>query len=443
MSSLLEEARRLHTAGDHAAALERFVQALYDHGLSAEQQAEMRRLFPPPPPLLQRLEDYETRLNDDDPKLRHKAAKELSRLALGELSNTALHFLRHGETTSLLIRHLDNPDPVVQENMVIALAMCAQRYLPDQRAVEPLLRQLQAKSVNARCWAIRGLACLSEQGVEPILALIDDKNERVRNIALEELSTMLQGGGSTHRAPIGPAGRRHIRDAMLRFDRKRSANDRATAAWLLAQTAEPEDLPALEAWKKKDGSQAVKKFLQEGIDRLQAEPAAPAELPSPPEPKSKPAKQAASKKQPASKKPIKTHKPAKASKAKKSPAASPEPSSVDVQDAVFAPCRFFENSDGGPHSLIFTDFDPYADLFGEAGYDAGGYAWHGVLEALVRLNAPLLKKHLSYDPEASMLVVVSPRREALEQAAALIREACANPDLLRQAIKQANPRLMD
>ena len=41
-----------------------------------------------------------------------------------------------------------------------------------------------------------------------------------------------------------------------------------------------------------------------------------------------------------------------------------------------------------------------------------------------------------------MLVVLSPDRDALKQVAALIREAIADPELLKRAIEKADPDLM-
>ena len=107
----------------------------------------------------------------------------------------------------------------------------------------------------------------------------------------------------------------------------------------------------------------------------------------------------------------------------------------------FAPFRFGKHED--TYSLAFSDFDPTAEVFEERGQEGGGYGWHGVVEALVRLRAPKLKKKLRYDPEASMFVVLSKDREALKQVAGLMREALADPALLRQAIENADPDLMD
>ena len=108
----------------------------------------------------------------------------------------------------------------------------------------------------------------------------------------------------------------------------------------------------------------------------------------------------------------------------------------------FAPCLIGEQ-EGGTYSLMFTDFDASAATFEEMGQEGGGYGWHGAVEALVRLKAPHLAKTLTYDPEGSMFVALSKDRHALEAVAGLIRRAIADPQLLREAIENADPGLMD
>lgn len=113
-----------------------------------------------------------------------------------------------------------------------------------------------------------------------------------------------------------------------------------------------------------------------------------------------------------------------------------------MADDTYAPCRFHEHE--GSFSLTFDAFDTNgADAaFEEAGFDGGGYAWEGVVRALVQMHAPKLKK-LSYDPESSMFCVVSKDREAIEQVAALIQRVLADPAQLRDAIAHADPDIME
>lgn len=109
----------------------------------------------------------------------------------------------------------------------------------------------------------------------------------------------------------------------------------------------------------------------------------------------------------------------------------------------FAPCVLHDHE--GSFSLTFAAFDANgADtVFEEAGFDGGGYGWEGVVRALVQMKAPKLKKKLSYDPEASMFCAVSKDRDALVQVADLIRNAVGDSALLREAIANADPDIME
>jgi hypothetical protein len=112
-----------------------------------------------------------------------------------------------------------------------------------------------------------------------------------------------------------------------------------------------------------------------------------------------------------------------------------------TNDDEFAPLQLLETQ-GGSYSLMLTEFDEWEGTFEEMGQEAGGYAWHGVADALVRLKAPKLKKKIDYDPEASMFVAYGTDRDALAQLARLIHEAMADPAVLKEAIAKANPKLM-
>jgi hypothetical protein len=106
----------------------------------------------------------------------------------------------------------------------------------------------------------------------------------------------------------------------------------------------------------------------------------------------------------------------------------------------FAPLKMLDIE--GSYSLLLTEFDRWAATFEEMGHEGGGYGWHGVADALVRLKAPALKKKIKYDPEASMFVAVGKDRDALAVLARLILAAMADPAALKEAITNANPKLM-
>lgn len=100
----------------------------------------------------------------------------------------------------------------------------------------------------------------------------------------------------------------------------------------------------------------------------------------------------------------------------------------------------------GTYFLTFVDFDASAavnEAFEEAGYESGGYAWHGLVDALVRTQAPHLAPQVSYDPESGMFVARSANREALVQVAALMRDVTTDAEMLQEALSNVDPELMD
>jgi hypothetical protein len=103
----------------------------------------------------------------------------------------------------------------------------------------------------------------------------------------------------------------------------------------------------------------------------------------------------------------------------------------------FAPSRLVEHTFDGAtsrYSLTFDDFGPCADAFEARGFDAGGYSWHGVVETLVKMEAPELTDQIGYDPESSMFAAYGNDRDALLRVAQLIREVQTNRELLERVL---------
>jgi hypothetical protein len=81
----------------------------------------------------------------------------------------------------------------------------------------------------------------------------------------------------------------------------------------------------------------------------------------------------------------------------------------------FAPSRLVTQDDGS-FSLCFDDFNAGSGIMDERGLQGGGYTWHAIVEALVRLHTPDIKAAVSYDPEGSMFVPYGMDRAALLEA---------------------------
>ena len=116
----------------------------------------------------------------------------------------------------------------------------------------------------------------------------------------------------------------------------------------------------------------------------------------------------------------------------------------------FDPAKLVEHSLDGTSSRFSLILDPFGSIhnptspvFEAHGLEAGGYGWHGVVQALVRLHAPEIADRVKYDPESSMFAAYGDDRDALLRVAQLIRAVQSDPTLLAEAIIHADPDLLD
>ncbi|WP_328289588.1 Imm51 family immunity protein [Nocardia aurantiaca] len=82
-------------------------------------------------------------------------------------------------------------------------------------------------------------------------------------------------------------------------------------------------------------------------------------------------------------------------------------------------------------------------VFAEFGYDGGGYGWAGVARTAVMTQEPGLGERVNFDPEAGMFVAYGQDAEALRRLGALLRDAMADPAVLRRLIAAGDPEWFD
>ncbi|KKJ98512.1 hypothetical protein LQ51_24270 [Micromonospora sp. HK10] len=81
-----------------------------------------------------------------------------------------------------------------------------------------------------------------------------------------------------------------------------------------------------------------------------------------------------------------------------------------------------------------TDVD---DVISELGHEPNGYFWEGIVELLVRSEAPTLEGRFSSDPEAGAFYATSTDRNALDDLAVLLHAVAADGHRLRRLVKFA------
>ena len=114
----------------------------------------------------------------------------------------------------------------------------------------------------------------------------------------------------------------------------------------------------------------------------------------------------------------------KAASPKKKKAAAKKKTAKKVERRVgpspdnkkaFLPGRLVAH-DNGTFSLIYSEF-VHGEVFERKGLEGGGYTWHGLVDHMLRNDAPKALRHLDFDPEASMFAIVSKDLSALHAAA--------------------------
>jgi hypothetical protein len=106
------------------------------------------------------------------------------------------------------------------------------------------------------------------------------------------------------------------------------------------------------------------------------------------------------------------------------------------------PCRFLQykyDLIDPRFGLTFNKFEPTQPLLEEAGFEANGYTWSGVVKALIQANAPEHIQDISYDPESSMFCVNSSKLDALKEVHHWIGLIHENPMILTEILDTLDP----
>ena len=100
--------------------------------------------------------------------------------------------------------------------------------------------------------------------------------------------------------------------------------------------------------------------------------------------------------------------------------------------------RLFVLGDGyGWDYYDVSEPDSIAEDLQQQGFQGGGPSWAGIVHGLLSLKAPGVLKLVALDPEGEGLRVTAKERGPLEQIAALVTQAHADPALRAQAIARA------
>jgi HEAT repeat protein len=180
------------------------------------------------------------------PSTRLKASKQLEK----ELRNAATRKRKaqfgSERATTPLIAALDDPDPNVVHNAVIALTQISRHYHKDDRAYARLLPLVHSTHPLTARWAIDALIQLGgERSLDDVLPLCDNPSQEVRAMTLSHLYAWLVVRRQAASDPVSLESRERLRAAALRALGDDDRSVRGNAASLLKEVGSAADLPAL------------------------------------------------------------------------------------------------------------------------------------------------------------------------------------------------------
>ena len=208
-------------------------------------------------------------LRSPDASVRLKASNHLQSELRKGATKQRKQWFGNKNATSPLIAALDDPDPKVVHNTVVALACIAQHF-KDDRAYARLLPLIRSKHPLTQRWVIFALIDLrGEASLDDVLPLCKDRSREAREATFQGLCDLLRGVRGNRAGAIGPKTQERLRAAALRALGDSQSEVRAAAAELLGEAGDATALAALRARLKKERQWDAKQFIRDAIEQLE------------------------------------------------------------------------------------------------------------------------------------------------------------------------------
>ena len=209
-------------------------------------------------------------LGSPDAPARLKASKQLE----SELRKAATEQRReqfgNRQVTTALIALLDDPDPKVVHNGVVALAQISRHYFKDDRAYARLRGLVHSDHPLTTRWVIDALLQLrGKASLDDVLPLCADPSQEARAMAFQHLYSWLVAIRVAGSGSIRPANRERLRTAAVRGLTDDDRAVRGNAAALLGEVGDSTDLPALRKALKQESYWLTEQTMTNAIKGLQ------------------------------------------------------------------------------------------------------------------------------------------------------------------------------
>ena len=209
-------------------------------------------------------------LSSPEASVRLKASKHLeSELRQTTTKQRKIHF-GNKKTTSALLPLLDDPDPRIVHNAVVAIARIASYYFKDNRAYRKMLQLVHSKHPLTQPWAINALIGLrGESSLDDVLPFCRDRSAQAREMTLFHLYRWLMEMRTDRSGSIRPKSQERLRAEAVRCLNDSRPGVRGMAAALLAEVGESTALAPLRARLKKERDRYTRESINEAIEWLE------------------------------------------------------------------------------------------------------------------------------------------------------------------------------
>jgi HEAT repeat protein len=165
---------------------------------------------------------------------------------------------------------LDDPDPRVVHNAVVALAAIAGNYFKDDRVYARLLPLVRSLHPLTSRWAIIGLIDLrGEASLDDVLPLCSDPSKDTREATFGHLGRWLIVRKASKAESIRETNLQRLRTQAVRALSDDETSVRQAAASLLGEIGDKTSLPALRAWLKKDSYWLTRQVIEKAIAAIE------------------------------------------------------------------------------------------------------------------------------------------------------------------------------
>jgi HEAT repeat protein len=209
-------------------------------------------------------------LASPDAAVRLKASHQLqSELRKGATKQRKEQF-GNTQATSALMAAIDDPDPRVVHNVVVALAAIAGYYFQDDRVYARLLPLVHSQHPLTSRWAISALIDLrGEASLDDVLPLCSDPSKDTREATFGHLGRWLMVRKASKAEPIGDANLQRLRKEAVRALSDGETSVRQAAASLLGEIGDKTGLAPLRGLLKKESYWLTKQVIEQAIAAIE------------------------------------------------------------------------------------------------------------------------------------------------------------------------------